>query len=243
MRELKFIVVGTGRCGTVYMARLLTGLGIPCGHESIFSFEGLQRALPILRGHRQPSLSYVSTCDVLTNKRLPKWINPKQIVAESSYMAAPFLAEASIEKVPIIHIARHPQQVISSFVKDFKYFHKRAPGWQEFIYSHVPELDTLETPLERACCFYVKWNEMIERAYTARRHLFHLVEEMPSDEFFEFIDVKPTKDIFTDHCANTKRRRQCEFEIKQIPDGPTKDAFRAMLERYGYRELRQPKLL
>ena len=34
---LDFVVVGTGRCGTAYMAELLTRMGIPCGHEWVFS--------------------------------------------------------------------------------------------------------------------------------------------------------------------------------------------------------------
>jgi hypothetical protein len=34
---LNFVVVGTGRCGTAYMAQLLTRMGIPCGHEWAYS--------------------------------------------------------------------------------------------------------------------------------------------------------------------------------------------------------------
>ena len=34
---LKFIVVGTGRCGTAYTAQVLTRMGIPCGHEWVYS--------------------------------------------------------------------------------------------------------------------------------------------------------------------------------------------------------------
>ena len=32
----KFVFVGTGRCGTGYMATLMQTLGIPCGHEAVF---------------------------------------------------------------------------------------------------------------------------------------------------------------------------------------------------------------
>ena len=38
--KLKYLVTGTGRSGTVYMARLLTSLGIPCSHEMIFDYRG-----------------------------------------------------------------------------------------------------------------------------------------------------------------------------------------------------------
>ena len=39
--ELKIISTGTGRCGTAYMSKLLTSVGIPCGHESLFTNKGL----------------------------------------------------------------------------------------------------------------------------------------------------------------------------------------------------------
>lgn len=34
---LRFIVVGTGRCGTGYISQILTRMGIPCGHEWVYS--------------------------------------------------------------------------------------------------------------------------------------------------------------------------------------------------------------
>lgn len=33
----RFVVVGTGRSGTKYTAELLTALGIPCGHERVYT--------------------------------------------------------------------------------------------------------------------------------------------------------------------------------------------------------------
>lgn len=36
-------MVGTGRCGTVYTAALLTACGIPFGHEAVFRPRGIER--------------------------------------------------------------------------------------------------------------------------------------------------------------------------------------------------------
>ena len=243
MNKLQFLVTGTGRCGTVYMARLLTSLGIPCGHESIFSFSGWRIASQILKGKGRPQLSYVSTHNVLTNRRLPKWVDVEDIVAEASYMVAPFLNHDLLRDIPLVHIVRHPQKVISSFVKDFRYFIKRGSGWQDFIYTHVPELDDWDTQIERACCFYVRWNEIIEKTYSARRHLFHQVEEMPSAEFLDFIGVQTRVDIFDNTLVNSKRRQRTDLDIDSIPEGKVKDQFVAMILRYGYEPLSQPKLL
>lgn len=40
----RFVVVGTGRCGTGYTARVLTEGGIPCGHEQIYHTNRVTRS-------------------------------------------------------------------------------------------------------------------------------------------------------------------------------------------------------
>ena len=39
--ELRLVVCGTGRCGTTTLARTLTELGLPCGHQSCFTVLGI----------------------------------------------------------------------------------------------------------------------------------------------------------------------------------------------------------
>ncbi|MFW5847918.1 MAG: hypothetical protein ACOCVF_03280 [bacterium] len=38
----RFVITGTGRCGTGYISKLLTEYGINCGHEAIFSYNGVR---------------------------------------------------------------------------------------------------------------------------------------------------------------------------------------------------------
>lgn len=38
-----FVIVSTGRAGSMFMAHLLTGIGIPCAHEGFFRTEGFKR--------------------------------------------------------------------------------------------------------------------------------------------------------------------------------------------------------
>lgn len=40
--NVKYVVTGTGRCGTGFMSKLLTSAGVPCGHEAIFGPGGPQ---------------------------------------------------------------------------------------------------------------------------------------------------------------------------------------------------------
>jgi len=165
--ELKYLVTGTGRCGTVFLARFLTSIGITCGHESIFSYEGLDNALQVLNGLKKPVLSKISTTCFKNNKWMPEvqWIdNVENIVAESSYMSAPFLNHEKLKNTTIIHLVRNPLKVVESFC-NINYFCDKKPNneWEEFIYSHAPELTNDLNQIDRCCLYYIIWNNKIEK--------------------------------------------------------------------------------
>jgi hypothetical protein len=144
---LRAVVTGTGRCGTVYMARLLTTAGLPCGHESIFTPGGLEEAVWRLEGARPVANSN----NMLTSGEADqRWQGYEHGVrADASYMAAPYLAcRAAIGDAQVVHLVRSPLQVITSFVHGKGYFRSSMPvyldtetgtieacGYQKFIYS------------------------------------------------------------------------------------------------------------
>ena len=37
---MKYIIAGTGRCGTGYMSKIFNEVGIKCGHENVFTVKG-----------------------------------------------------------------------------------------------------------------------------------------------------------------------------------------------------------
>ena len=235
--ELKFLVVGTGRCGTVFMARLLTSLGIPCGHEFIFGPEGLELAIERLKGRASSKLSICSTHDCLKNNEdIFKWVDVEKIVAESSYMAAPFLNHSLIKDVPVIHVVRNPLNVIRSYVKDAGFFAGSGPSkemnkrsWEQFIYHHFPEMCDMDNATERACHFYVKWNEMIEdKILSERRYLRCKIENQLSDELTDFIGRKKST-FFTNKRINSWNNKENVVGLDEV----SSDVKRIM-ERYEY---------
>ncbi|NIQ15395.1 MAG: hypothetical protein GTO02_13665, partial [Candidatus Dadabacteria bacterium] len=169
---IKYIVTGTGRCGTMFMSKLLTSAGIDCGHEVIFTNEGLEAAKQNL------------------------FLN-KETVAESSYMAAPYLNDPILSEATIIHLVRQPMKVINSFVVAYCYFlsgqasckknpyqwtYAYPPGadpefkFMRFIYSHIPDLCKKMSPVERAALYYIKWNQLIEKGCVGRDFIIHPIE-------------------------------------------------------------------
>lgn len=164
MINLKYIVTGTGRCGTVFLANLLTSLGLPCLHEAIFTTEGLEKAKKIINGQEEIKTSLISENCILSKSN-------KEVVADSSYMAAPFLAELDSD-IKVIHLIRNPIKVVRSFTGDrFDYFKEKEPSkdlhkckFEKFIYYYLPELRQEMSQTERAFLYYIRWNKLIEKS-------------------------------------------------------------------------------
>jgi hypothetical protein len=209
-KGLDYVVTGTGRCGTVYMAKLLSSIGIGCGHETIFQPDGIEFAIERIKNSTELPALNVSFAAKLTSKTDEKqgisWFQGDfEICADSSYMAAPYLDHPLLEKTSIIHVVRNPIDVINSFLVGLVYFTPSAleddfylPGvpsrkdFHEFIYSHVPDLknDNL-LPVERTALFYIKWNEMIEQKAKNKRYCFLRIEDEDRTGLFKFIGCNP----------------------------------------------------
>ena len=233
--KLKYVITGTGRCGTVFMARFLTSLGIPCGHESIFGHEGLEVAKRRLNEVLWPDLSHASKMSLINGKwhEEPVWIKDlSKIQADASYMAAPFLDDKCLTDTKIIHVVRNPIEVVQSFCNYINYFKSNIPSnkYEEFIYGKIKELTNSISNYDRACLFYIIWNEMIEK----RADFFHRIEDDPN-KICDFISVH-SQEFFSNKSINSyKRWTEEKFDIHMISDSEIKKKFVAMGRRYGYK--------
>lgn len=228
---IKYLVTGTGRCGSVYMARLLTSLGYMCGHESVFDYKELKIAK--LRLERKLPLITSKT-----SKDRNEWFNPQKMVAESSYMAAPFLDDPCFDNVKIIHVVRHPLQVVSSHHMDINFFDdttKNLSDYKNFVFNHLPNLKTIDNKLERACYYYIYWNRMIEDKSKNREYLLHKAENECNQKLLDFLQIKNVPDnIFNNNKINSWKKRQKDITLSDIPEGEIKKEFIETMKRYGY---------
>lgn len=243
MKNLKYLVTGTGRCGTVYMARLLTSVGILCGHETIFDYCGLRGAQKRLSGEDPLRLSIASSLNYDSEKNehhLIKW-HPdiENIVADASYMSAPFLTDDILKDAKIIHVVRNPIHVINSFCNNIYYFRNIENIWKEsqiyenFIYKFLPELKVEMPQYDRASLYYVRWNEMIERQ---NPDFFFRVEDEVT-ELLEFLGVPEGVDYFKDTKTNVFGP-SCNTDVfdslMKIQNRNIRLDLAKMAKRYGY---------
>jgi len=233
--KLKYLVTGTGRCGTVYMARFLTQIGINCGHEAIFDHNGLEMAIQKINGEVPINTSFCSRYNHVTQESSANWFNPKiEVLAESSYMAAPYLNDPILNDVKIIHLARNPLEVLSSWVLDIHFFDKKTKSiahFREFIYSHVPQIQQEKTEIEKACRYIIEWNKIIENS--SREKIFLKIENYPYVSLINFLhyNVDLTK-IIDNKKINSWRKRTKDLTINDIPKGNTRDEFVEYTNRY-----------
>ena len=231
MHRLKVVVSGTGRSGTVYMARALTNLGYTCGHESIFTPSGFDRAIELLNN---PNLIVTSRVDVNSENCV---FDSGLQVAESSYMSSPYLDKPILNNTKIIHVTRNPLLVLSSTFIDANFFDDGNPIqtiYRNFVYSHLGELKKIKNLLERSAAYYVWWNNMVEFNCNHKNYLRVKVENIEKEEFFNFLNVPITSFDKIDKKINSWKIRDKNVRISDIPDGTIRKEFVDIIERYGY---------
>lgn len=230
MVDLKVVVTGTGRCGTVFMANLLTSMGWPCGHEAVFGPHGIGRAREVLFGREPAENSRISRNGTIFSEGAP-------IVGDSSYMAAPFLRELD---ATVIHVVRNPLKVVASLVggvfRNFSASHptdfQDAPDhilYERFMYEYVPELGGDMPQLDRGCLFYLRWNEMIEAS--GRVDLLHRIED-PTDRIRKLMGGRGWG--YDDVRCNSFSESSREWGLSEIESPSIRSGIRDMMKRYGY---------
>lgn len=226
MIKLKYIATGTGRCGTLFVANFLTSAGIPCSHEAIFTPKGLDFAKLVIEEKENSSNSKISKKSILTE------FSPT-VSAESSYMSAPFLSNFDSQ---IIHLVRNPMDVINSFL-GFNYFSDSCPSddkdgikiktYEEFIYSHVPELKKEMSQIDRACLYWICWNELIENSMKV--DYVHKIEDN-TDDLSNFLNCKGTHSKIESAFWGKKPN----FKFSDIENKNIKKRLFDLSKKYGY---------
>lgn len=144
--QLKVLIVGTGRCGTGYVAKSLEQSGISCGHEAIFNHWSEERIRDKLRGSK--------------------------LEAESSWAAAPFLGAGWLPaNLRVVHLTRSPVSVVKSF-HDINFFSKEREQkpLNQIVYRNTSIRPETQDRLASSVTHYYEWNALIvERLKTAGR--------------------------------------------------------------------------
>jgi len=86
--SLRFLITGTGHCGTGYVSQLLRSVGVVCGHEKVFGPDGV----------------------------LKEELHWRDLQANSGWPDAAFIDHPVYKDAKLYHVVRHPLRVIESFL-------------------------------------------------------------------------------------------------------------------------------
>jgi hypothetical protein len=234
MKKLKYLVTGTGRSGTVYMSRLLTNMGIMCGHESIFTPLGFEEAKNRIKNPQLIRTSKVSMMDkgFLFDSNIQ--------IAESSYMAAPYINQEILKNTKIIHVMRNPIKSISSTYYDANFFAANNQGgkkYANFVESHLPELKNINNRLEKNIKYYLLWNEMIQEKCKNANFILHKIELGITKELLDFLGVENNKNIFLSNKINCWNKRKRDICFDEIQDFEIKKRLAQFMKKFSYHNI------
>ena len=213
-------------------------MGIKCGHESIFDYSSDNIIKNRLFNKNERVISRIST-------RNGGWIDEKEIEADSSYLAAPYLDWPELENTKIIHVFRNPIDVISSFSIDFGYFAKKEPnaanpfnelGFEQKIWRFLPGLSEIESNLERVCYFYYQWNKLIEEKSKNKQVLkIKIEDDKKNEKIAEFLNININNiNLFNNQKENSFSSGN-KIKLSEIPNGEIKDNFIKMIKEMNYK--------
>lgn len=172
---VRFVVIGCSRSGTRYMAKLLSSLGLKCGHERVFNI------FSILPDGSRALKTFAQLCNMQ---------------GDSSFLAAPFLQGLPQDTV-ILHQIRHPVEVIRSHM-GIRFFSEpiipsiwladNHPDFIEVIRRYGPQVICEPTEIQRCMRYWTVWNHLIQEAESlgSARYKRYQVES---------IDLAQLKDI------------------------------------------------
>jgi len=204
---MDILITGTGRCGTGYISQVLTSAGVPCTHEQVFTTRGWDFALECIR----------------LRKEHPEW----GWLAESSWLAVPFLDRPELVDMRVVHLVRHPKAVMDSNLK-LRYF-SGSLYETNFMRPYLPELDDWPLPEHKAACWYLRMNELCE----ARADVFHRVEDDPRLLLDKLGIDHAGKPIYANTSYNTRPGIPSDVDLDTLPDR-LRDRLFEMTMRYGY---------
>lgn len=130
---MKYLVVGTGRCGTGYMSKILSSSGILCGHESIFK--------PFYIDYKKM----------------------KKYEAESSWLAVPYLDKFNFKLIHIVrNPLKVFRSWLFDLNTPLSFNSKSTSLHSKFLLQYYPNIQKQATQVDRIIVYYLECNELIE---------------------------------------------------------------------------------
>jgi hypothetical protein len=243
-----FVVTGTGRSGTAYMARLLSAAGHSCGHEELFT---PHTSGPPAFGERQGDSSWLAApflpglpegCVVLHQVR-----NPLEVLR--SFLGIQMFDDGF--RLPAqVRLRRQAWRLREQARARLGPGSAQQPpplraDFGGFIRRHTPEVYASSDERVRGITHWVTWNRLVERAgdMADDRYVRYRLEDVDPALLARLDgllggdgDERRFRNAFATVPSDTNARARVEgFDLASMPGSPHLDELVVMAAEYGYR--------
>jgi hypothetical protein len=229
---MRFVVTGTGRCGTRYTSSLFNAAGVPCGHEDVFNVRAGARDIRVSFGLRADLLSPATRLREEWKRRFTA------LEGDASWMAVPRLRWFRGTKFLQL---RHPMKVVQSWVAvGFFSFspalHLQARWAREYMSFTGDDLTD-------AMRWWVLWNDLASR----QADFTYRLEDLDAEVFATMLDMIGVDDAHSRaeralttvpkyvNSAEQRGEERVSLSWDEIPDSRAKAALAEAAVRYGYK--------
>ncbi len=213
----KFIITGTGRSGTSYIATLLNELGVSCGHEKVFHPNTLKNNIDFA--------SYAG---------------------DASWLAAPFISQLT-NQAHVLHQVRNPIAVARSFIGIGFFNEQPTADHLPYLrfLNGVAGFQHLDSIEERFMFHWVHWNRYVEeqsRSSGLAYQRYRLEDVMPTMiqrvilsplglQYGESLIREAQDKIGT---KTNRRTRNLTISNQKLKQYPMYAQFESLANEYGY---------
>lgn len=202
---LKYIITGTGRCGTKFASKAFTSAGIPCGHEQVFRFRRMRRpARHLVAESSWAALAYLDSRWAREAILVHLVRHPLKVIG--SWLGSDGLIHADVSERPGLR------------------------RWNVFAARLLPDLYEFDNLQEMGAYRWVRWNSLLEEHTARRESRFCRVE----DGLAATIASLGERGVPTYGDTRCNTLPHPELLLADIPSGRWRDEMVAMGERYGY---------
>lgn len=206
--SMRFVVTGSARSGTKYVAHLLTRAGIATGHEDVFNRWNEDGSLP------------------------GDW-RDDAYDGDASFVASPHTAQLA-EDLTIVHLVRSPLAVIGS-IGGMGWLRDLDVPWVHYISRYVPEVAEQPPGPRRAAAYWLGWNALAE-AHAHLTWRLGRIGPDEIGELANRIGVKTTAtraNAAVTRTSTTMNHRGPVNQVELGDLGPFAERVEAAAERYG----------
>jgi hypothetical protein len=258
--DLPYVVTGCARSGTRYISRLLSDLGLACGHERLFT--PWTRSVPPfgkLRGDSSwvaaPYLDALPSDVVVLHQ-----IRHPMAVTRSLHRIGFFSEKPKVARTRRLQnaigrvAAAAPSPIISEAVRSrlgSSYCLRR--DYVEFALRHAPSISDSKGDLGKCLTYWVAWNRLIEekgRERGSQRYFRYRLEELDADlvaSILRLLGSEPNQLRISEALysvprdTNAKRNSQVQMAPLSLTDQDA-EALQAAAKLYGYEMPSTPSL-